>query len=133
MNTWYVMQKEIREGIVTPKGFIWYILASVILSVLSYLFLTNSELSLLDQGEMVYMLMNLVTALGMLAGMVSGADSIAGEMERSTLETLLLSPAGKTEIATGKLGAALANWVIILAISIPYLIDRKSTRLNSSH
>lgn len=122
MNTWCVMQKEIREGIVTPKGFIWYILASVILSILSYLFLTNSELSLLDQGEMVYMLMNLVAALGMLAGMVSGADSIAGEMERSTLETLLLSPAGKTEIATGKLGAAVANWVIILAISIPYLI-----------
>lgn len=122
MKTCQVMRKEIRESMVTPKGFLWYVMTSVILSVLSYLFLTNSELSLLDQGQMVYMLMNLVTALGIIAGIVWGADSIAGEIERSTLETLLLSPVDKTQIAAGKLGAILSNWLIILAVSIPYLV-----------
>jgi ABC-2 type transport system permease protein len=121
MKTAYIMQKEIKESILTPKGFLWYILTSVILSVLSYLFLTNSELSLLDQGEMLYMIMNFITALGVLIGIVFGADSFAGEIERGTLEALLLSPVNKTEIAIGKLGAALTNWGIIFVISLPYL------------
>jgi ABC-2 type transport system permease protein len=121
MKTAYIMQKEIKESILTPKGFLWYILTSVILSVLSYLFLTNSELSLLDQGEMLYMIMNFITALGVLIGIVFGADSFAGEIERGTIEALFLSPANKTEIAIGKLGAALTNWGIIFVISLPYL------------
>jgi ABC-type transport system involved in multi-copper enzyme maturation permease subunit len=121
MKTTYIMQKEIKENILTPKGFIWYILTSVILSVLSYLFLTNSELSLLDQGQMLYMIMNFITALGILIGLVFGADAFAGEIERGTLEALFLSPVSKPEIALGKLGAALANWGVIFVISLPYL------------
>jgi len=121
MKIAYIMQKEIRESILTPKGFLWYAITSMILSVLSYLFLTNSELSLLDQGQMLYMIMNFITALGILIGLVFGADAFAGEIERGTLEALLLSPITKTEIATGKLGAALTNWGILFAISLPYL------------
>jgi ABC-2 type transport system permease protein len=121
MKAAYVLQKEIRESILTPKGFLWYIITSVILSVLSYLFLTNSELSLLDQGQMLYLIMNFITALGILVGLVFGADAFAGEMERGTMEALLLTPVTKGEIATGKLGAALTNWGILLAISLPYL------------
>jgi len=121
MKAAYILQKEIRESILTPKGFLWYILTSIILSILSYLFLTNSELSLLDQGQMIYMIMNFITALGILTGLVFGADAFAGEMDRGTLESLLLSPLNKAEIAMGKLGAALTNWCVIFAISLPYL------------
>jgi ABC-2 type transport system permease protein len=121
MKTTYLMGKEVRESILTPKGFLWYILTSMILSVLSYLFLTNSELSLLDQGQMLYMIMNFITALGVLMGLVFGADAFAGEIERGTLEALFLSPVSKIEIATGKLGAVLTNWAILFAISLPYL------------
>jgi ABC-type transport system involved in multi-copper enzyme maturation permease subunit len=121
MKTAYVLQKEIRESVLTPKGFLWYIITSMILSVLSYLFLTNSELSLLDQGQMLYLIMNFITALGILVGLVFGADAFAGEMERGTMEALFLTPVTKGEIATGKLGAALTNWGILLAISLPYL------------
>ncbi|GBD96408.1 MAG TPA: ABC transporter [Nitrospirae bacterium] len=121
MKTAFIMQKEIRESILTPKGFLWYILTSVILSVLSYLFLTNRELSLLDQGTMLYMIMNFITALGVLMGLVLGADAFAGEIERGTLEALFLSPVKRREIAAGKLCAVLTNWGIIFAISLPYL------------
>jgi ABC-type transport system involved in multi-copper enzyme maturation permease subunit len=121
MKRAYVLQKEIRESVLTPKGFLWYIITSMILSLLSYLFLSNRELSLLDQGQMVYLIMNFITALGILVGLVFGADAFAGEMERGTMEALFLTPVTKGEIATGKLGAALTNWGILLAISLPYL------------
>jgi ABC-type transport system involved in multi-copper enzyme maturation permease subunit len=121
MKTAYIIGKEVRESILTPKGFLWYILTSMILSLLSYLFLTNSELSLLDQGQMLYMIMNFITVLGILIGLVFGSDAFAGEIERGTLEALLLTPVTKAEISTGKLGAALINWGILFAISLPYL------------
>jgi ABC-2 type transport system permease protein len=121
MKAAYIMQKELKETISNPKGFLWYILTSIILSVLSYLFLTNSELSLLDQGQMLYTMMNFITGLGVFIGLVLGADAFAGEIERGTLEVLFLSPVHKTEIAIGKLGAALINWFIVFIISIPYL------------
>ncbi|ACI21800.1 ABC transporter permease [Thermodesulfovibrio yellowstonii] len=122
MKTAYIMQKEIRESILTPKGFLWYILTSIILSILSYLFLTNNELSLLDQGQMLYMIMNFITALGILMGLVLGSDAFAGEIERGTMEALLLSPVNNREIAGGKLGSILINWGVIFAISLPYLL-----------
>jgi ABC-2 type transport system permease protein len=121
MKTVSIMRKEIRESVLTPRGYLWYIITSVILSVLSYLFLTNSELSLLDRGQMLYMIMSFITALGVLIGLVFGADAFAGEIERGTLEALLLTPVTKAEIATGKVGAALVNWGILFAISLPYL------------
>lgn len=116
-----IMRKEIKENIITPKGFLWYILTSAILSIMSYLFLTNSELSLLDQGQMLYMIMNLSAALGILIGIVFGADAFAGEIERGTFESLSLSPVSKTGVALGKLGAVLTDWGILFAISLPYL------------
>jgi ABC-2 type transport system permease protein len=121
MKTAYIMRKEIGESVLTPKGYLWYVLTSVILSVLSYLFLTNSELSLLDQGQMLYLIMSFITALGVLIGLVFGADAFAGEVERGTLEALLITPVTKAEIAAGKVGAALVNWGILFVISLPYL------------
>jgi ABC-2 type transport system permease protein len=121
MKTIYILKKEMRESFLTPKGFLWYVLTSLLLSVVSYLFLTNSELNLLDQSEMLYMMMNLIVALAILTGLVFGADAFAGEIERGTLESLLLSPATKLEITVGKLSAALVNWLIIFVISLPYL------------
>jgi len=106
MKAQYIIQKEIRESILTPKGFLWYVFTSVILSILSYFFLTNNELSLLDQSQMLYMIMNFITVLGVLMGLVLGADVFAGEIERGTLEALFLSPVtkiGKAGRGDGKL------------------------------
>jgi ABC-2 type transporter. len=120
-TAWIITQKEIKENILTPKGVLWYMLTSTILSILSYLFLTNSELSLLDQGQMLYMIMNFISVLGVLIGIVFGTDALAGEIERGTIEALFLSPLKKNELITGKLGATIANWGIIFTISLPYL------------
>jgi ABC-type transport system involved in multi-copper enzyme maturation permease subunit len=121
MKIAHILFKEIRESVLTPKGALWYVLTSIILSVLSYLFLANTELSLLDQGQMLYMIMNVITGLGIVVSLVFGADAFAGEMERGTLEVLLLTPATRSELAAGKLGAALFNWGILFVISLPYL------------
>ena len=51
--------------------------------------------------------MNLVTqiamALAVVVSLLFSADSISGERERETLESLLLTPVPRREIALGKL------------------------------
>ena len=78
MSSLCVLHKEIRENIFTPKGFLWYVLTSIILSIMSYLFLTNRELSLLDRGHMLYMIINLIVALGALMGLAELLKSVFG-------------------------------------------------------
>jgi ABC-2 type transport system permease protein len=117
-----IMWKELKSDLFTAKGYLWYVLASVILSVLSYLFLTNIELSLLDQSTMVFYIMEAVLSLGILRAIIYGSDSFAGESERGTMEVLLLTPLRKSSIALEKFEASIVNWFILFLISIPYIL-----------
>jgi ABC-type transport system involved in multi-copper enzyme maturation permease subunit len=117
-----IILKELKSELLTPRGYLWYILSSIILSILSYLFLTNIELSLLDQSTMVFFLMEAVLSLGILHSIIYGSDSYAGEIERGTMEVLLLTPVRKTSIAFGKFTVSVMNWFILFLISIPYLV-----------
>ena len=55
-------------------------------------------------------------------GLTSALDLIAGEKEKGTLETLLVSPASRQEIIIGKLGAVCAISVVAGLCSIAGLI-----------
>jgi sodium transport system permease protein len=67
-----------------------------------------------------------VTALAILfiltGGSIIATDSIAGEKERGTLETLLTTAVGRTEIVTGKLLSILAVALIITVIQVANLL-----------
>ena len=57
----------------------------------------------------------LLVVFAFFGGMSLAADSVAGEKERGTLETLLVSPAGRVQIALGKL---LSMAVVCFASSV---------------
>lgn len=73
----------------------------------------------------------IIIAFAFLGGMYPAIDLAAGEKERNTLETLVLSPVGRTEIALGKflvilttaLTAAVLG-VVSIALSIHYIAPR---------
>lgn len=125
-----LFQKEAREILVSPRGRLWLLLLTGILSVFSLLFVANTELSLLDNAQVVYEMMGLITALGALLAVISGVDAIAGERERGTLVPLLLTPMSRNDIIVGKLGAPLAAWVAMLVLSLPYMWAVGSTGQN---
>lgn len=116
-----IILKELKGNLLTLKGYIWFIIASVLLSILSYLFLINNELSLLDQKTMVYYLMEAILLLGIFRAVISGCDSFAGEIERGTMEVLQIIPLKKSKIAFAKLIESFLNWSILFMISIPYI------------
>ncbi len=118
---WSLARKETEELLSTGRGLAWLTTLTVVLSILSLLLISNTELSLLDNAQVVYMVMGTVVALGGLLAVVSGSDSFAGELERGTLVPLLLAPLGTDEIVQGKMSGQLAAWVVTLLLGLPYL------------
>lgn len=116
-----IARKESGELLQSGRGLAWLLALSVILSVLSLLLVSNTELSLLDNAQVVYMVMGTITALGALLAVVLGSDAIAGERERGSLVPLLLAPLSTTDIVFGKMGGQVVAWVVTYLLSLPYL------------
>lgn len=121
-DTLLVAKKEVKESLYGVRGSMWAVVSALVLSLMSYLLLTDKELSLLDQSEMLYIVTSLSVGLGMLVTGILAGDAIAGERERSTLESTLLSPIRLGSLVAGKVGAVLAGWLLIFAISAPYIL-----------
>ena len=116
-----VARKEGAELVRSSRGLAWLLALSCVLSVLSALLVSNTELSLLDNAQVVYMMMGTVTALGALLAAILGADAIAGERERGTLSPLLVAPLSAGDIVLGKIGGQALAWALAYAIALPYV------------
>jgi ABC-type transport system involved in multi-copper enzyme maturation permease subunit len=101
-----------------PALFVPY---SLVLSFMSYLLATNKELSLTPPKEMVYFILQVTMAVGLLICLIIGANSISGERENGTFESLLVTPVRRRHIILGKYLAALSPWPCIVAISTVYI------------
>jgi ABC-type transport system involved in multi-copper enzyme maturation permease subunit len=114
-------RKESGELLSSGRGLAWLTALTVVLSVLSLLLVSNTELSLLDNAQVVYMVMGTIAALGGLLAVVSGSDSLAGERERGSLIPLLLTPLRTDEIVLGKMSGQIVAWFVTCLLSLPYL------------
>lgn len=122
--------KESGELLQSGRGLAWLFALSAVLSVLGLLFVSNTELSLLDNAQAVYMVMGTITALGALLAAVLGSDAIAGERERGSLIPLLLTPVSAADLVFGKMGGLVAGWAVMYVLSLPYLWAVGSTGQN---
>ena len=125
-----LIKKECLEEIFSARGAALYLVGVGVLSVFSLLLVSNTELSLLDNAQAVYMMSAIIITLALLIIVIRGGDGFAGERERETLETLLITPISPAEIAFAKLMGLLFTWLIIFVLSIPYLWAVGSTGQN---
>jgi ABC-type transport system involved in multi-copper enzyme maturation permease subunit len=125
-----IARKERGEVLHSARGLSWLLAVSVVLSGLSLLFVSNTELSLLDNAQVVYMMMGTITALGCLLAIVLGTDAIAGERERGSLVLLLLTPVSATDIVFGKMSGQVIGWIALFMLALPYLWAVGSTGQN---
>lgn len=123
-------RKEAGELLLSPRGLLWLTAVAVALSAFGLLLVSNTELSLLDNAQVVYDMVGIVTGLGALLAVVVGTDTIAGERERGSLIPLLLTPTSRHSILLGKLGGLAVAWVVIYAVALPYLWAVGSTGQN---
>jgi ABC-2 type transport system permease protein len=116
-----VVGQELRDLWLGGRGLLLSIAFSLLLSVTAYLVATNQALNFLEHRETVNLVLQVAIAVGALLALLAAADSISGERERGTLESLLLTPASRLRITLGKLLGALSLWVVAFLIAIPYI------------
>ena len=119
---WMVIAShELRSLWFSAKGLSVLFGYSVLLSVMTYVAATDSQLNLLDARESVGVIVQVAIGLGTLAALVVSADAISGERERDTLEALLLTPVPRRDLVVGKMVAASTMWLGALIVAIPYV------------
>jgi ABC-2 type transport system permease protein len=117
-----IYRHDIRGSFYSWKGGIWIVAASLIFSLVTYLLLTDKELSLLDQGEMLFTLAEVILSLGIIMSVITASSSISNEIESGTFESLLLTPITSWQLAFQKLLMVITIWIILYIVSIPYLL-----------
>lgn len=119
---WLVVAgQELRDIWLSARGPAIIIGYSLLLSLLTYLAASNKELNIIDQRDTVNLVTQIAMAFAVVVSLLFSADSISGERERETLESLLLTPVPRRQIALGKLLAAVTVWPVMLVVALPYL------------
>jgi ABC-2 type transport system permease protein len=116
-----VTEQELRDLWLGGRGLVLSVAFSLLLSVIAYLVATNRALNFLEQRESVNLTLQVAIAVGALLALLSAADTVSGERERGTLESLLVTPVSRLEITLGKLLAALSLWLAAFVITVPYV------------
>src|SRR5229473_2172541 len=80
-----IARKEAGELLLSQRGLAWLLAMAAALSGFALLLVSNSELSLLDNAQVVYDMVGIVGALGALLALVVGIDATGGERERGSL------------------------------------------------
>jgi ABC-type transport system involved in multi-copper enzyme maturation permease subunit len=118
---WTIAHKESAQMLRSQRGLWWLMAFSGLLSAFSLLLVSNTELSLLDNAQVVYMMTGTVLAAGALLAVILGSDAYAGEKERGTLVPLLCAPVGVDALLAGKALGLLSAWGVMFAVATPYL------------
>ena len=116
-----VTAQELRDLWLGGRGLVLTFAFSLLLSVIAYLVATNQALNFLEHRETVNLLLQVAIAVGALLALLAAADTISGERERGTLESLLLTPVPRLEISVGKLVGSLSVWLAAFLVTIPYV------------
>ena len=70
-----IAYKEIAQMLRSQRGLLWLLSFSGLLSAFSLLLVSNTELSLLDNAQVVYMMSGTVVAAGALLAAMLGSDA----------------------------------------------------------
>jgi ABC-type transport system involved in multi-copper enzyme maturation permease subunit len=125
-----IARKEAGELVLSARGLAWLLAVTSALSVFGLLLVGTTELSLLDNAQVVYDMVAIATALGALLALIAGIDFMAGEQERGTMVPLLLTPTSPGAILSGKLGGIAFAWAVIYILALPYIWAVGSTGQN---
>jgi ABC-2 type transport system permease protein len=117
-----VLEQELRDLWIGGRGLVLSFAFSALLSVIAYLTATNTALNFLEHRESVNLTLQVAVAVGALLTLLAGADAVSGERERRTLESVLVTPVSRRQLAIGKLVAALSLWLAAYVLTIPYVL-----------
>ena len=119
---WVVCRRDLQEHWVGGRALMLLLVYTVVIGVLTYLMVSASQFDLTPPKEMVWSTLQTCMYVGVFMGLLIGADTLSGARDRAALETLLLTPASRTQIVLGKFLASMSPWPAAMAVTFPCLL-----------
>jgi ABC-type Na+ efflux pump permease subunit len=119
---WVVCRRDLQEHWVGGRALMLLLLYTVVIGVMTYLMVSSSQVDLTPPKEMVWSTLQTCMYVGVFMGLLIGADTLSGARDRAALETLLLTPASRTQIVLGKFLASMSPWPAAMAVTFPCLL-----------
>jgi ABC-2 type transport system permease protein len=116
-----VFTTEVRRLWLGWRGPLLLFAFSLFLTVYIVLLAADPEINVLSQRRMIGLTIQVTVLVGIFAVLLLGADSFSGERDQRSLESLLLTPVPRGQLAIGKLLAILSLWLGMIPIAIPYI------------
>ena len=116
---WVVCHRELHELWIGGKALLLLLVYTGVIGASTYLMVKGSQLDLTPPKEMVWTALQTCMYVGVFMGLLIGADTLSGAREREMMETLLLTPASRTQIVLGKFLASMSPWPAALAVTAP--------------
>ena len=116
-----ILKRELADLWISGKALPLILVYSILMGVMVYIYSFNTELSLIPPREAVFEVLKNSMAVSMFIGLIMGADSLSGERDRATLESLLLTPIDRRHVIVAKLLAGISTWPAAFALVLPYL------------
>ncbi|HVF24814.1 MAG TPA: ABC transporter permease subunit [Anaerolineales bacterium] len=117
---WLVFSKDATDLWIGGKALFLVFIYTVVLGIVTYV-ISNSAFNSSHLREMVYETVETVIEVSLFIGLIISADSLSGERDRNTLESLLLTSASRRQIVVGKFLASITFWPIAFVLAIPTL------------
>jgi ABC-type transport system involved in cytochrome c biogenesis permease component len=117
-----VLKRELADLWIGGKGLILILVYSILLGAMAYISWYNAVLDMLPSQEAVSDLLWNAMTVSTFLGLIVGADTLSGERDRATLESLLLIPASRSHIVLAKLLAGISIWPVAYVVAIPYVV-----------
>jgi ABC-type transport system involved in multi-copper enzyme maturation permease subunit len=117
---WLVFSKDATDLWIGGKAIFLVFIYTVVLGIVTYV-VSNSAFNSSHLREMVYETVETVIEISLFIGLIISADSLSGERDRNTLESLLLTSASRRQIVVGKFLAAITFWPVAFVLAIPTL------------
>ena len=117
---WLVFVRELRDLWIGGKALNFTIAYTILVGGYAYWQARDSAVSFVPPKEMVWELLKFAMMAAVFMGLILGSDSLSGERERSTLESLLLTPTRRRQIIVGKFLAASSMWPAAAIVMLPF-------------
>ena len=117
---WLVFSKDATDLWIGGKALFLVFIYTVVLGIVTYV-VNNSVFNSNQLRDMVYETVETVIEVSLFIGLIISADSLSGERDRNTLESLLLTSASRRQIVVGKFLAAITFWPVAFVLAIPTL------------
>jgi ABC-type transport system involved in cytochrome c biogenesis permease component len=116
---WVVCRRDLQDLWVGGRALMLLLVYTVVIGATTFLMVKSSQMDMTPPKEMAWSILQTCMYVSVFMGLLVGADTLSGARDRDLMETLLLTPASRTQIVLGKFIASMSPWPAAMVVTFP--------------